>query len=84
MVQAGHELDFALEARGQFLPSRQIREKNFHGFDTVRDNVPHAPDAAHSAAPQFVKDLVIADTLAGFFAHQKHSLFRLTELGMAA
>ena len=63
MIQAGHELDFALETRGQFLPSRQIREEDLHGFNAVGDDVPYPPHPAHTAAAQLIKNLVIADPL---------------------
>ena len=63
MIQAGHQFDLALETRGQFLPSRQIRKKDLHRFDAIRDDISHAPDPAHSAAAQLIQNLVIADPL---------------------
>ena len=85
MVQAGHELDLALETGGQILPSRQVREQDFHGFDAVGDDVPHPPDPAHSSAAQLVKNLVIADTLAGLLRSSETLPVPVdAELGMAA
>ena len=39
-----------IEARGQFLPSGEIREQDFHSFNAVGNYIAHPPDPAHSAA----------------------------------
>src|SRR5712692_6404822 len=72
MIQAGNEFDFALETRGQLLPSREIGEEDLHGLNAVGDDVPYPPYSAHSAAAQLIENLVIADPL-GFVGHIKDS-----------